>query len=223
MRDRSVPLAFVLGACLLSFAGGAYSQFVPPPSRDPRLPLVTPPPNTVICTQPHDRDGDGLDAIVCGGIDCDDNDGDRFPGNPERCDATGHDEDCDPCTIAAASWVPDYLPRVYGLNPDQDHDGLVGVACFNTAPGTGQPPRAPVCEPTKVAISGAGPFTIRGLDCDDSRRAVGPADQICDGDGVKVCNASATGAPWDTHACPAGRSGAGRCVPQPNGTGVCVN
>lgn len=222
MRDRSVPAAFVVGACLVSFAGAAYSQLVPPPSRIPRPPLVSAPPNTVICTEPHDRDRDGLDAIVCGGLDCDDNDRDRFPGNPERCDATGHDEDCDPCTVAFASWASG-SPTGYGLNPDQDHDGFFGVACFNTAPGFGQPLRPPGCDLGKVAISGTGPFTIRGLDCDDTNRVIGPADQVCDGDRVKICNASATGAPWDTQACPAGRSGAGRCVPQPNGTGVCIN
>ncbi|MBK7777969.1 MAG: hypothetical protein IPI43_28295 [Sandaracinaceae bacterium] len=37
------------------------------------------------CTD-GDMDGDGHDAVACGGDDCDDTDADRFPGNPETCD-----------------------------------------------------------------------------------------------------------------------------------------
>jgi hypothetical protein len=51
------------------------------------------------CNFDKDVDGDGLDAVACGGIDCDDGDANRFPGNPEICDTTHHDEDCDPTTF----------------------------------------------------------------------------------------------------------------------------
>ncbi|MBK6579534.1 MAG: putative metal-binding motif-containing protein [Sandaracinaceae bacterium] len=63
-----------------------------------------------------DQDGDGIDAVGCGGGDCDDGDADRFPGNPEVCDAADHDEDCDPDT--------------YGER-DGDGDGSYDALCCN--------------------------------------------------------------------------------------------
>jgi hypothetical protein len=48
---------------------------------------------TVIIGQNCDIDGDGGVAVGCGGDDCDDEDPDRFAGNPEICN--GLDEDCD--------------------------------------------------------------------------------------------------------------------------------
>lgn len=50
------------------------------------------------CGVAPDNDGDGRDAISCGGDDCDDGDPLRFPDNLETFDAT-HDEDCDPATF----------------------------------------------------------------------------------------------------------------------------
>ncbi len=66
------------------------------------------------CTTP-DADGDGANAIECGGADCDDSDPNRFPGNEEVCDADRHDEDCDPNTVG----------------PDLDGDGYASIACCN--------------------------------------------------------------------------------------------
>ncbi len=63
-----------------------------------------------------DNDGDGS-SVERG--DCDDNDRNRFPGNPEVCDREGHDEDCDYTT--------------YGFR-DADGDGQGDNKCFN---GTG--------------------------------------------------------------------------------------
>ena len=66
------------------------------------------------CEEP-DQDGDGHDAVACGGDDCDDLDASRFPGNVEICDASGHDEDCDDSTFG----------------PDGDGDGFIGAECCN--------------------------------------------------------------------------------------------
>ncbi len=63
-----------------------------------------------------DADGDGVDAINCGGSDCDDTDPNRFPGNIEVCDTEHHDEDCDPLTFGSR---------------DFDGDGYIDSACGN--------------------------------------------------------------------------------------------
>lgn len=68
------------------------------------------------CLFPGDCDGDGARAGECGGSDCDDDDGGRFPGNPEICDAEGHDEDCIPDTVGTL---------------DADGDGAISAACCN--------------------------------------------------------------------------------------------
>ncbi len=70
------------------------------------------------CDVDPDVDGDGVDAIGCGGSDCDDTDPNRFPGNPEVCDSDGHDEDCDGATVA-------------GEDGDADADGFTDAMCCN--------------------------------------------------------------------------------------------
>ncbi len=72
------------------------------------------------CAVNADADGDGIDAIECGGADCDDTDPNRYPGNVEVCDDAGHDEDCNPTTFGAR---------------DADGDGHVDAACCNTDTG----------------------------------------------------------------------------------------
>lgn len=72
------------------------------------------------CLLPGDCDGDGSrHALECGGDDCDDDDPDRFPGNPEVCDAAGLDEDCNPDTFAGES------------DGDMDGDGYISARCCN--------------------------------------------------------------------------------------------
>lgn len=66
------------------------------------------------CAVP-DADGDGYDAIACGGDDCDDNDADRNPGLTEVCDARGKDEDCDATTFG---------------DRDEDRDGFIDSDCL---------------------------------------------------------------------------------------------
>ena len=63
-----------------------------------------------------DADGDGHADVSCGGDDCDDADDDRYPGNVERCDTEGHDEDCD----------------VFTVGDDGDGDGQVDDSCCNS-------------------------------------------------------------------------------------------
>ena len=65
-----------------------------------------------------DRDGDGFQDAACGGTDCDDADPTAYPGNTEVCDARGHDEDCDPTTLA-------------GAEGDVDGDSYESAACCN--------------------------------------------------------------------------------------------
>ncbi|MFK7992283.1 MAG: MopE-related protein [Sandaracinaceae bacterium] len=68
------------------------------------------------CVDNPDADGDGADAIGCGGDDCDDSDPLRFPDASEVCDPDGRDEDCDPATFGAR---------------DADSDGAISIACCN--------------------------------------------------------------------------------------------
>ena len=76
---------------------------------------------TETCGPDPDADGDGVDSIACGGIDCDDDDEFRFPGNAEVCDAMGHDEDCTDETVAGAT------------DGDLDEDGFTSALCCNGA------------------------------------------------------------------------------------------
>ena len=69
-----------------------------------------------MCAVEPDADGDGVSAVECGGIDCDDADAHTFPTNPEVCDDAAHDEDCNPTT--------------FGFR-DADGDGDVDAACCN--------------------------------------------------------------------------------------------
>ena len=63
-----------------------------------RAPLQAPRIDRARC-DPNDCDGDGRRAEAVGGDDCDDMDGNRYPGNVEIADFDGHDEDCDLTTF----------------------------------------------------------------------------------------------------------------------------
>ena len=103
------------------------------------------------CAEP-DADNDGHDRIGCGaGDDCDDDDSNRYPGNFEVCDATGHDEDCNPATISG--------------NPDADGDGHVDDACWNVRPD-GTENRGTDCDDTRNTVHPAAPESCNGVDDD---------------------------------------------------------
>jgi len=69
-----------------------------------------------LCDLDADADDDGVDAVECGGTDCDDSNADVHPGLEEVCDAADLDEDCDPSTFGTL---------------DVDDDGMVSNACCN--------------------------------------------------------------------------------------------
>ena len=71
---------------------------------------------TTECAVDADADGDGVDAIACGGTDCDDTDPRRNPDASEVCDLEGLDEDCDDTTIG---------------DRDLDGDGVIDSVCCN--------------------------------------------------------------------------------------------
>jgi hypothetical protein len=102
------------------------------------------------CAAP-DVDGDGFDSAACGGLDCDDTDPNRYPGNAEVCDAEGHDEDCDPST----------------LGPDGDGDGYISVSCCNMQSG-GELACGNDCDDGRSGINPGAPDGCGGgdEDCD---------------------------------------------------------
>ncbi len=61
-----------------------------------------------------DADEDGVDAVSCGGLDCDDDDPAVLPGAEEICNL--RDDDCDG-------------EADEGVEPDADGDGAAAVAC----------------------------------------------------------------------------------------------
>lgn len=101
------------------------------------------------CLLPGDCDGDGhKEPLECGGDDCDDDDGDRHPGNAEVCDAVGHDEDCNPNTFAGAD------------DGDLDGDGYISALCCN-GDNCGDD-----CDDTRPDVNPRAPEICDGIDND---------------------------------------------------------
>jgi hypothetical protein len=151
-----------------------------------------------------DFDDDGAAAIERGGLDCDDLDKIRTPGRTEIADPNDIDEDCEPATFGRR---------------DNDGDGVQdGAAC-------------------NVSITGSGldrsPIWSCGTDCDDTKAAMKPGELRCDDRDPDLIFECTTKTSWPVD--PRGFSGEGfyrpyscssfvpgsRCVPQPNGRGVC--
>lgn len=155
-----------------------YIKAIPVATIDP----VNPTPN------PNEADTDNDGVSVADG-DCDDDNGDRFPGNPERCD--GKDQDCDNAV-------------------DEGFD--VGVTC-TAGSGSCVTNGSKVCAPDALstvcdAVAGVGQFEqCNNLDddCDGevdedyplgqtctvgTGRCKGTGIFICAGDGSMACNAA---------------------------------
>lgn len=71
------------------------------------------------CNRGGDADEDGVNAIECGGTDCDDADGLVYPDAPEICDDV--DNDCNPATLGET---------------DVDLDGAISNECCNFMDGS---------------------------------------------------------------------------------------
>ncbi len=100
------------------------------------------------CDVAEDADGDGHQAELCGGDDCDDGDPQRFPGNVEVCDEEGRDEDCDPAT----------------RGPDADGDLFTAGACCNV--WMGERLCGEDCDDARIGVNPAAAESCNGLDDD---------------------------------------------------------
>ncbi len=179
-----------------------------------------------------DMDGDGARAISCGGTDCDDNDRLRFPGNMEICDgmlsdgrsATGHDEDCNPCTVSTPATA----------DGDADRDGYPRATCVNPWVGGVRPVG---CDEMRHRVD-TMTMQVRGADCNDDPMMGGAdvrpnqmeqcngIDDNCNGQADDVDPAATTAcgtAPFATLRC-AGTACATTCTPgRLNCDGVAAN
>ena len=215
--------------CVPLLAGGNCGDDVPDP-----------------CDIDADADGDGHDAVACGGLDCDDTDRGRFPGNAEVCDSADRDEDCDLTTFGERDADSDDHLDASCCNVDDDGEAVCGVDCDDTRAGV-NPDSPEVCddfdndcdaaidEGVLMAIyedqdgdgHGAGDpvdgctlqegFSFLGNDCDDDNPALQPGAMRCDSTlEYAICESDGE---WTESAfCPQQNA----CVAQPNGTGVCV-
>ena len=124
------------------------------------------------CAADGDSDGDGHDAVECGGDDCNDNDPAVFGGGLEVCDSAGVDEDCVPTTVGV----------------DADGDGFVSRDCCYLAPGAVDASCGGDCDDSNSEISPSAPEACNGEDDDCDLQVDEGVTRRCwpdlDGDGV---------------------------------------
>lgn len=190
-----------------------------------------------------DLDGDGHNSPACGGDDCDDRDGDRYPGNAEVCDNEGHDEDCDDLTYGIRDADADGAPDQTCCNGDN-----CGTDCDDSQPGV-HPDSVEACDGRdndcdgfadegvlvmaypdadgdgwgkgrgRQICAGLAGYAIANGDCDDSHSELHPGAFRCasgsSGSAIEMCSDDGT---WMDDSC----AGEGLCVPQPDGSGVCL-
>ena len=151
------------------------------------------------CGSNPDADGDGADAINCGGHDCDDSDVRRYPNNAEQCDPLGLDEDCNASTLGQDVDGDGFVDERC-CNTQRDGSLLCGVDCDDLSIGIN--PEAPeVCDEfPDNNCDGENPFdgdgdgydlgSCGGNDCDDTNPEFNPGqeeecgnplDENCDG------------------------------------------
>jgi len=198
------------------------------------------------CTLDGDEDGDGFNSIRCGGTDCDDEDAQRGPSRTEICDNEDKDEDCNALTFGhrdvdgdgygdarcvnlgrdgeVASRGTDCDDMRSGVHPDLleacndldddcdtaiDEGVLVGAYTDEDGDGYGTGELEMIC-------AGTQGYAGIGGDCDDALSQVHPGAFRCvSGATIEFCQADES---WSEDRCPGG----GLCVPQPDGTGVCL-
>jgi hypothetical protein len=103
------------------------------------------------CVVTLDADGDGVEAVECGGADCDDANAARYPGHPEVCDTSDIDEDCD--------------PRTFGVR-DQDGDAYPDALCCNVDATTEVRTCGGDCDDTRSGVHPSVPEVCNGTDDD---------------------------------------------------------
>lgn len=137
---------FVAGSISVGLVTPGTDRFVSTQALLNIAPPTVPPPGT------RDADRDGVLSLAHGGVDCDDQDGSRFAGNPESGDIDGHDEDCNPTTFG---------------EQDRDGDRYFNSAFFNVS-SDGRIYQGNDCDDTSRAAHPAATEVCDGIDnnCD---------------------------------------------------------
>ncbi len=109
----------------------------------------------------NDRDGDGAEAVECGGSDCNDADARVYPGNIENADHAdpGKDDDCDPRTFGQRDVDGDgYFDNRY-YNIDSRGQRYGGTDCDDTNPAI-IPGAVKYISEARVEVCGLGEFNV---------------------------------------------------------------
>jgi len=155
------------GATVAAVDPGALNQrpgTIPKPGVPPvKLPPKSAPaPAPASCSPTGDCDSDGY-SLADG--DCDDADASRYPGNAERADFTGHDEDCNDATLASQG------------NGDADGDGFIDArVCNGTNCGDDCDDTRPAVNPHAAELPNRRDDNCNGIVDDDLDTWWNPAD-----------------------------------------------